>query len=77
MTSDPAPAIGLTRHQLAVATLVSRGLSNREAAATLGVSVKTIEYHLGKAFATLGVRSRSQLTLRMLGQTLAEASNEA
>jgi DNA-binding NarL/FixJ family response regulator len=59
----------LTPHQLAVANLVSGGLSNLEAATELGVSVKTVEYHLGRVFAKLGVRSRSQLMLRMLERT--------
>ena len=64
----------LTLHQLAVANLVSGGLTNSEAANELGVSVKTIEYHLGKVFAKLGVRSRSQLALRMNGVTPHPAS---
>ena len=58
--------VGLTRHQSAVASLVASGLSNGEVAATLGISVKTVEYHLGRVYSTLGVRSRSQLTRRMI-----------
>ena len=57
-----------TPQELAVATLVSEGRSNREAAAELVVSVKTVEYHLGHVFAKLGVRSRSQLTRKMFEQ---------
>jgi DNA-binding NarL/FixJ family response regulator len=34
------------RAELAVARLVATGLTNREAAAELFVSVKTVEYHL-------------------------------
>ena len=41
---------------------MASGLSNREAAAQLYLSPKTVEYHLAHAFAKLGVRSRHQLT---------------
>jgi DNA-binding CsgD family transcriptional regulator len=56
----------LTPQEVAVANLVAQGMSNREAATRLVVSVKTIEYHLGNAYTKLGVRSRSQLTRLML-----------
>ena len=59
-------AMGLTPRQLSVAGLVSRGFSNNEVARELGMSVKTVEYHLVNVFARLGVRSRTQLTRRML-----------
>jgi DNA-binding CsgD family transcriptional regulator len=51
----------LTPQENSVATLVASGLSNREVAAELMLSVKTIEYHLVNTFAKLGVRSRTQL----------------
>ena len=56
---------GLTSQELRVARLVASGLSNREAAAQLYLSPKTVEYHLAHAFAKLGVRSRHQLTTRI------------
>jgi DNA-binding CsgD family transcriptional regulator len=58
----------LTPQEVAVATLVSQGVSNREAAAELVVSVKTIEYHLGHIYAKLGVRTRGQLTHKLSEQ---------
>jgi DNA-binding NarL/FixJ family response regulator len=57
----------LTPQELAVARLVAAGRTNRQAAAELVVSVKTIEYHLGNAYAKLAVTSRTQLALA-LGQ---------
>jgi DNA-binding NarL/FixJ family response regulator len=45
-----------------VARLVAGGLSNREVAAELVLSVKTIEYHLSNVYAKLGVSSRTQLS---------------
>ena len=56
---------GLTSQELAVARLVAAGCSNREAAAELVVSVKTIEFHLRNAFQKLGVTSRTQLAGRL------------
>ncbi len=56
---------GLTSQELRVAQLVASGLSNREAAAQLYLSPKTVEYHLAHAFTKLGVRSRHQLTTRI------------
>lgn len=56
---------GLTSQELRVARLVASGLSNREAAAQLYLSPKTVEYHLAHAFTKLGVRSRHQLTSRI------------
>jgi DNA-binding NarL/FixJ family response regulator len=57
------PRATLTPQELAVARLVADGQTNRQAAAELVVSVKTIEYHLGNAYAKLGVTSRTQLAL--------------
>lgn len=51
----------LTPQELQVTLAVGRGLSNKEVAAQLFLSVKTIEYHLGKAFQKLGVARRGQL----------------
>jgi DNA-binding CsgD family transcriptional regulator/tetratricopeptide (TPR) repeat protein len=50
-----------TAQELRVARLVASGLSNREVAAQLFVSPKTVEYHLANAFTKIGVRSRHQL----------------
>ena len=51
----------LTPQEEAVTTLVSKGLSNREVAAELYVSPKTVQYHLTRIYAKLGVRSRAEL----------------
>jgi DNA-binding CsgD family transcriptional regulator len=58
---------GLTAQELQVARLVADGLSNREAAAQLYLSPKTIEYHLAHIFAKLGIRTRYQLAARVGG----------
>lgn len=51
----------LTPQERQTALLVSQGLTNREVAARLFLSPRTIEYHLSHAYQKLGVRSRSEL----------------
>jgi DNA-binding NarL/FixJ family response regulator len=52
---------GLTSRELEVAQLVAAGKTNREIAAELFLSEKTVETHLYHAFAKLGVSSRAAL----------------
>jgi DNA-binding CsgD family transcriptional regulator len=56
-----AAAEQLTPHELQIALLVAQGMTNREAAAALFLSPKTIEYHLGQIYRKLDVRGRAQL----------------
>ena len=58
-------ATELTPQERAVADLVIRGLTNREAAAELQVSVKTVQYHLTRIYTKVGVRSRAELAGRL------------
>jgi DNA-binding CsgD family transcriptional regulator len=51
----------LTPQEIQVAALVAGGATNREAAAALFLSVKTIEFHLGHVYRKLGIRSRTEL----------------
>lgn len=53
----------LTASEERVAALVARGATNREAAGTLGLSAKTVEWHLSHLYRKLGVRSRTELAL--------------
>jgi DNA-binding CsgD family transcriptional regulator len=55
----------LTARERVVARLVASGKSNREVAAELYLSTKTIEYHLANVFAKLGVHSRHELAGRV------------
>lgn len=51
----------LTAQESAVVGLVVQGLSNKDVAAELQVSPKTIQYHLTRIYHKLGVRSRTEL----------------
>lgn len=55
----------LTPSEHRVAALVAEGHTNRQVAAALFVSERTVEGHLSRVYAKLGVRSRSQLARRL------------
>ena len=61
----PEAADLLTPQELQVALQVVGGASNREAAASLFVSPKTIESHLNSVYRKLGIRSRTELVGRL------------
>ena len=52
---------GLTATERQIAELVAEGRSNKEVAAMLFVSVKTVEANLSRTYAKLGIRSRAGL----------------
>jgi DNA-binding NarL/FixJ family response regulator len=56
----------LTPHELQVARLVVGGASNRDLAAKLFISPRTVEAHLTAIFRKLGVRNRRELAARAI-----------
>jgi non-specific serine/threonine protein kinase len=68
---------GLTRREIEVARLVSAGLTNREVAARLYLSVRTVDVHVDRILTKLGFRSRNQLTAWTHAQGLAGESYAA
>jgi non-specific serine/threonine protein kinase len=57
----PGPRYALTRRETEVATLAGRGLTNREIATQLFLSVRTVEVHIDHVLTKLGFRTRTQL----------------
>jgi DNA-binding NarL/FixJ family response regulator len=55
----------LTPTEERVASLAAEGLSNKEIATALVITVNTVEAHLSHAYRKLGVRSRGQLAHRL------------
>ena len=62
--SDPGLE-GLSQAEFRVAEAVASGLTNRHAAAALIISVKTVDFHLQQIYRKLGIRSRTELAVRM------------
>jgi DNA-binding CsgD family transcriptional regulator len=60
----------LTSQERRVARLVASGASNKDVAAQLFLSHRTVEYHLAKVFTKLGVASRVELALLPLDPAL-------
>ncbi|HEY8701806.1 MAG TPA: AAA family ATPase [Arthrobacter sp.] len=61
----------LADHERALAKMVARGMRNKEIAATLYVSVRTVEVRLTAIYRKLGVESRAQLTALAAGKETA------
>jgi DNA-binding CsgD family transcriptional regulator len=64
---EPAPSSlvrrisSLSPSELRVAARAAQGASNREIARELFVTLKTVEFHLGRTFRKLGIASRTEL----------------
>jgi DNA-binding CsgD family transcriptional regulator len=68
----------LTAQEMRVALAVARGAKNREVAAELYLSPKTIEFHLGRVYRKLGIHSRAELaTVVAEGRLESEQSDPA
>ncbi|WP_433239618.1 AAA family ATPase [Streptosporangium sp. CA-135522] len=65
MTTTPArsvDAVRLTPQELQIVRLAAQGMSNRDIAAQLFLSHRTVGHHLYKAYPKLGIATRGELT---------------
>jgi len=62
----------LTAQELAVARLVAVGMSNRQVASELFISIKTVQFHLTHIYAKLGVGSRAELAAQFRDNGLSD-----
>ena len=63
----PGVLARLTSQEYQIVTLAAQGQSNREIAATLFPSHRTVGYHLYEAYPKLGVSARAELAALIAG----------
>ena len=73
LRSAAEPEAALTAAEARVARAAASGMSNKEIAAVLFLSPKTVEFHLGRIFRKLGVRTRTELVRLVLDGPYAPA----
>ncbi|MFJ3640234.1 ATP-binding protein [Streptomyces sp. NPDC090108] len=64
----PSGSDGLTRREREVATLIAKGMTNREIAQDLVISKRTADAHVEHILAKLGFSSRSQIAALISGE---------
>jgi DNA-binding NarL/FixJ family response regulator len=58
----------LTPREREIATLVARGITNRQIAREFSISERTVATHIGRVFKKLGISSRNQVAARLAEQ---------
>jgi len=63
-TAAPPSGAALTGRERAVLEQVARGLGNKQIAAALGISERTVKFHVSALFAKLGASTRTEAVAR-------------
>jgi ATP/maltotriose-dependent transcriptional regulator MalT len=74
--AGPRSVGSLSRRELEVLRLIGEGLSNRDIASRLFISPKTAEHHVGRIYAKVGLKSRSEAAayaIRNLGDEIGDS----
>ena len=66
----------LTSRELEVLVLIARGLSNKEIASDLGISIKTVKTHVGNILSKLHMTDRTQAALYAVRQGLSTSDRQ-
>jgi DNA-binding CsgD family transcriptional regulator len=66
----------LTAQELRIAMQAAEGKTNRQIGATMFLSPKTVEFHLGRAYRKLGITSRAELIRQFAGHGAPEPSRQ-
>lgn len=64
---DQNKTVALTAREQEVATYIANGLTNKQIALELGISVRTIEAHRSRVMKKLGARSTADLVTKFVG----------
>ena len=59
------PDVPLSKREMEVLQLVLRGKSNKQIALSMGITVRTVEFHLKNIYAKFQVSSRIELILKL------------
>lgn len=77
-SDDPTPGEKkqslLTSREVEVLQLIAEGKANKESAAALGISIKTVEKHRGKLMEKLGIHDTASLTRYAISAGIIESS---
>ena len=63
---QPGPVAALTPREREVLGLLAQGLTDQQAADALGISLRTVEKHVGGVLHKLGARNRTEAVARAL-----------
>jgi DNA-binding NarL/FixJ family response regulator len=74
-TTADATLVALTKTEIRVMSLLGKGQANKEIAASLGSSVKTIKNHLNSIFQKLGVTNRTEAVVKSIEMGLISADD--